>query len=49
MTTPPGFREEVEIREEVDVVRVDRQRNLFAGRAVAYIVWLNGLAAIARG
>ena len=52
MTSPPGFREEVDIREEVDVVRVDplfieRQRNRYAGRAVAYIVWLNGLAAIA--
>jgi hypothetical protein len=52
MTIPPGFRGEVDIREEVDVVRLDplfieRQRNRYAGRAVAYIVWLNGLAAIA--
>jgi hypothetical protein len=47
MTTPPGFREEVDIREEVDVVRIDRQRNRYGGRAVAYIVWLHGLAAIA--
>ena len=52
MTIPPGFREEVDIREEVDVIKVDplfieRQRNRYAGRAVAYIVWLNGLAAIA--
>ena len=47
MTTPPGSREEVDIREEVDVVRVDRQRNRYAGRAVAYIVCLNGLGAIA--
>ena len=26
---------------------LDRQRNRYAGRAVAYVVWLNGLAAIA--
>lgn len=49
---PPGFRGEVDIREEIDVVRVDplfieRQRNRYASRGVAYIVWLNGLAAIA--
>ena len=52
MTMAPGFREEVDIKEEIDVVKVDplfieRQRNRYAGRAVAYIVWLNGLAAIA--
>src|SRR4026208_2140067 len=42
----------VEVREVVDVVSVDplfieRQRNRYASRAVAYVVWLNGLAAIA--
>ena len=42
----------VDVREEVDVVSIDplfieRQRNRYASRAVAYIVWLNGLAAIA--
>jgi hypothetical protein len=52
MTMAPNFREEVDIKEEIDVVKVDplfieRQRNRYAGRAVAYIVWLNGLAAIA--
>src|SRR6187399_2753053 len=47
MTTSP-----IEVREEIDVVSVDplfieRQRNRYASRAVAYLVWLNGLAAIA--
>src|SRR5262245_13527424 len=40
----------IEVREEVDVVSVDpleRQRSWYAGRALAYVVWLNGLAAIA--
>src|SRR4029453_15889583 len=41
----------IEVREEIDVVSVDpvfieRQRNRYASRAVAYLVWLNGLAAI---
>lgn len=52
MAMSPRSRKEVEIREEVDVIKVDplfieRQRNRYAGRAVAYVVWLNGLAAIA--
>jgi hypothetical protein len=43
---------DIEVREEVDVVSVDplfieKQRNRYASRAVAYVVWLNGLAAIA--
>jgi hypothetical protein len=47
MATPP-----IEVREEIDVVSVDplfieRQRNRYASRAVAYLVWLNGFAAIA--
>ena len=42
----------VEVRKEVDLVSIDplfieRQRNRYASRAVAYVVWLNGLAAIA--
>jgi hypothetical protein len=42
---------DIEVREGVDVVSVDplfieRQRNRYASRAVAYVVWLNGLAAI---
>src|SRR4029450_9447516 len=42
----------IEVREEIDVVSVDpvfieRQRDRYASRAVAYLVWLNGLAAIA--
>jgi hypothetical protein len=46
MTAPP-----IEVREGIDVVSVDplfveRQRNRYASRAVAYLVWLNGLAAI---
>jgi hypothetical protein len=41
----------IEVREEVDLVSIDplfieRQRNRYASRAVAYVVWLNGLAAI---
>jgi hypothetical protein len=47
MATPP-----IEVREEIDVVSVDplfieRQRNRYASRAIASLVWLNGLAAIA--
>jgi hypothetical protein len=47
MTTSP-----IEVREEIDVVSVDplfieRQRNRYSSRAVAYVVWLNGLAAVA--
>src|SRR4030095_11920485 len=47
MTTAP-----IEVREEIDVVSLDplfieRQRNRYASRAVAYLVWLNGLSAIA--
>jgi hypothetical protein len=42
----------VEVREEIDAVPVDplfleRQRNRYASRGIAYLVWLNGLAAIA--
>jgi hypothetical protein len=42
----------LEVREEIGVVSIDplyieRQRNRYASRAVAYLVWLNGLAAIA--
>jgi hypothetical protein len=42
----------IDVKEEIDVVAVDplfveRQRNRYSSRAVAYIVWLNGLAAIA--
>jgi hypothetical protein len=31
----------------VDPLFIERQRNRYASRAVAYLVWLNGLAAIA--
>ena len=42
----------IDIREEIDVVRVDplfieKQRNQYASRGIAYVVLLNGLAAIA--
>jgi hypothetical protein len=42
----------VEVKKEVDIVSVDplfieRQRNRYAGRALASVIWLNGLAAIA--
>ena len=51
MTVPPGRRKEIDIREELDVVSIDprfleRQRNRYASRGVAYVVLLNGLAAI---
>jgi hypothetical protein len=53
MTTvpPPGFREEVEIREEVDVVKIDplfleRQRNRYASRGITVLILLNGIAAL---
>jgi hypothetical protein len=49
MTIPPAG---IDVREEIDIVSVDplfleRQRNRYASRGVAYVVWLNGLAAIA--
>jgi hypothetical protein len=52
MTMPPKSRAEIDIREEVDIVRVDplfleRQRNRYASRGVALVVLLNGIAAIA--
>jgi hypothetical protein len=42
---------ELDVKEEIDVVRLDplfveRQRNRYASRGVAYVIWLNGLAAI---
>ena len=51
MTIPPKRRAEIDIREEVDIVRIDplfveRQRNKYASRGVALIVLLNGVAAI---
>ena len=51
MTIPPKRRAEIDIREEVDIVRIDplfleRQRNKYASRGVALVVLLNGLAAI---
>jgi len=52
MAIPPKRRAEIDIREEVDIVRVDplfveRQRNKYASRGVAFVVLLNGGAAIA--
>jgi hypothetical protein len=51
MTIPPKRRAEIDIREEVDIVRLDplfveRQRNKYASRGVAFVVLLNGVAAI---
>jgi hypothetical protein len=51
MAIPPKRRAEIDIREEVDIVRVDplfleRQRNRYASRGVALVVLLNGVAAI---
>jgi len=41
----------VEVKKEVDIISSDplfleRQRSRYASRAIAYVVWLNGLAAI---
>jgi hypothetical protein len=49
MTVPPGRRK---VREELDVVSIDplfleRQRNSYASRGAAFVVLLNGVAAIA--
>jgi hypothetical protein len=49
MTIPPAG---IDVIEEVDLVSLDplfieRQRNRYASRAVAYVVWLNGLGALA--
>ena len=52
MTVEPSpLREEVNIREEVDVVRIDplfleKQRNRYASRGVAFLVIFNGIAAL---
>jgi hypothetical protein len=51
MTIPPKRRAEIDIQEEVDIIRVDprfveRQRNMYASRGVALVVLLNGVAAI---
>ena len=51
MTMPPKRRAEIDIREELDIVRIDpvfveRQRNRYASRGVALVVLLNGVAAI---
>jgi hypothetical protein len=53
MTTAPpqGFREQVDITEEVDVVNIDplfveRQRGRYASRGIAYLILLNGIAAL---
>ena len=51
MRTPSERRAEIDIREELDIVRVDplfleRQRNRYASRGVALVVLLNGAAAI---
>ena len=38
----------LEVREvSIDPLYIERQRNRYASRAVAYLVWLNGLSAIA--
>lgn len=51
MPHPPKRRAEIDIQEEVDIIRVDprfveRQRNMYASRGVALVVLLNGVAAI---
>jgi len=48
--TMPRPSAKIDIREEIDVVRVDplfieKQRNQYASRGIAYVVLLNGLAA----
>jgi hypothetical protein len=42
----------IDVREEIDMISIDplfveRQRNRYSSRALGYLVWLNGLAAIA--
>ena len=46
MTTepPPDYREEVDIV-RIDPLFLERQRNRYASRAVAFLVILNGIAA----
>ena len=51
MTIPPKRRAEIDIGEDVDIVRIDplfveRQRNKYASRGVVLIVLLNGVAAL---
>lgn len=51
MPHPPKRPAEIDIQEEVDIIRVDprfveRQRNMYASRGVALVVLLNGVAAI---
>ena len=52
MTVPSESSADIKVREELDVVSVDpmfveRQRNRYASRGVAFIVLLNGAAAVA--
>jgi hypothetical protein len=42
---PPDYREEVDIV-RVDPLFLERQRNRYASRAVAFLVILNGIAAL---
>ena len=42
---PPDYREEVDIV-RIDPLFLERQRNRYAGRAVAFLVILNGIAAL---
>ena len=42
---PPDFREEVDIV-RIDPLFLERQRNRYASRAVAFLVILNGIAAL---
>ena len=42
---PPDFREEVDIV-RIDPLFLERQRNRYAGRGVAFLVILNGIAAL---
>ena len=42
---PPGYREEVDIV-RIDPLFLERQRNRYASRGVAFLVILNGVAAL---
>ena len=37
----------IDVRDSIDPLFIERQSNCYASRGVAYVVWLNGLAAIA--
>ena len=45
MATPPDYREEVDVA-SIDPLFFERQRSRYASRSVAYVILLNGVAAL---